>query len=165
MINVNNIKKIYFIFFFILSINANAVENSIVFKVNNEIITSLDIDNEIKYLKILNPTIKNLDKKTILKIGKNSIIREKIKEIEIRKNTKNLDINKKYLNKLLESIYLKINLKSIEEFENYLLINNLNIQFIDEKISIEALWNDLIFSKFSSKLKINKREFKKKNYG
>ena len=161
MINVNNIKKIYLIFFFILSINANAVENSIVFKVNNEIITSLDIDNEIKYLKILNPTIKNLDKKTILKIGKNSIIREKIKKIEIENNSRNLDINKDYLNKLLENIYLNINLKSIEEFEKYLLINNLNIQFINEKISIEALWNNLIFSKFSSKLKINKEDLKK----
>lgn len=158
---INNIIKIYLIFFFILSINANAIENKIVFKVNNEIITSFDIDNEIKYLEILNPTIKDLDKRTILEIGKNSIIREKIKKIEIKNYNRNLDINKDYLNKLLESIYLNINLKSIEEFEKYLLINNLNIQFINEKISIEALWNDLIFSKFSSKLKINKEDLKK----
>ena len=158
---INYIKKIYFILFFILAINVNAVENKIVFKVNNEVITSLDINNEIKYLKILNPTIKDLDEKSILEIGKNSIIREKIKKIEIGKNTKNLNINKDYLNKLLEDIFLNINLKSIEEFENYLLVNNLNIQFINEKISIEALWNNLIFSKFSSKLKINKEDLKK----
>lgn len=158
---INDISKFYFVFFLLLSINTNAVENKIVFKVNNEIITSLDIDNEIKYLKILNPTIEDLDKKTILEIGKNSIIREKIKNIEIRKHTKNFNINKEYLNKLLESIYLKINLKSIEEFEKYLLINNLNIQFINEKISIEALWNELIYSKFSSKLKINQEDLKK----
>jgi peptidyl-prolyl cis-trans isomerase SurA len=158
---IKGIRKIYLIFFFILSINANAIENKILFKVNNEIITSLDIDNEITYLKILNPSIKDLDKKVISGIGINSIIREKIKKIEIKKNTKNLDINKEYLNKLLENIYLKINLESIEEFENYLLINNLNIQFINEKISIEALWNDLIFKKFSSKLKINKENLKK----
>ena len=157
---INGIKKICFIFFFILSINANAVENKIFFKVNNEIITSLDIDNEIKYLKILNPAIKDLDKKTISEIGKKSIIREKIKKIEIRKSLKNLDINKEYLDKLIEGIYSKINIKSIEEFENYLSINNLNIQFINEKISIEALWNDIIFSKFSSKLKINKEDLK-----
>ena len=86
---------------------------------------------------------------------------EKIKKIEIRNNTNNLNINKDYLNKLLENIFLNINLKSIEEFENYLLVNNLNIQFINEKISIEALWNDLIFRKFSSKLKINKEDLKK----
>jgi len=158
---INIIKKIYLIIFFILSINANAVENKIVYKVNNEIITSLDIDNEIQYLKILNPKINDLDKKTILEIGKNSIIREKIKKIEIINNTKNLNIDKEYLNKLIESIYLRINLKSNQEFENYLLINNLNIQFINKKISIEALWNNLIFSKFSSKLKINKEDLKK----
>ena len=46
---INCIRKIYLIFFLILSINSNAVENKIIFKVNNEIITSLDIDNEIKY--------------------------------------------------------------------------------------------------------------------
>ena len=158
---INCIRKIYLIIFFISSINANAVENKIVYKVNNEIITSLDIDNEITYLKILNPTIKDLDEKSILEIGKNSIIIEKIKKIEIRNNNKNLNINKDYLNKLLENIFLNINLKSIEEFENYLLVNNLNIQFINEKISIEALWNDLIFRKFSSKLKINKEDLKK----
>ena len=158
---INIIRKIYLIIFFVLFTNANALENKIVYKVNNEIITSLDIDNEIQYLKILNPKINDLDKKTILEIGKNSIIREKIKKIEILNNTKNLNIDKEYLNKLLESIYLKINLKSKKEFENYLLINNLNIQFINEKISIEALWNNLIFSKFSSKLKINKEDLKK----
>jgi len=158
---INIIRKIYLIIFFVLFTNANALENKIVYKVNNEIITSLDIDNEIQYLKILNPKINDLDKKTILEIGKNSIIREKIKKIEILNNTKNLNIDKEYLNKLLESIYLKINLKSKKEFENYLLINNLNIQLINEKISIEALWNSLIFSKFSSKLKINKEDLKK----
>ena len=158
---INIIRKICLIIFFILFNNANALENKIVYKVNNEIITSLDIDNEIQYLKILNPKINDLDKKTILEIGKNSIIREKIKKIEIINNNKNLNIDKEYLNKLLESIYLRINLKSKKEFENYLLINNLNIQFINEKISIEALWNNLIFSKFSSKLKINKEDLKK----
>jgi peptidyl-prolyl cis-trans isomerase SurA len=121
---INIIRKIYLIIFFILSINANALENKIVYKVNNEIITSLDIDNEIQYLKILNPKINDLDKKTILEIGKNSIIREKIKKIEIKNNNKNLNIDEEYLDKLLENIYLKINLKSKKEFENYLLINN-----------------------------------------
>ena len=158
---IKNIIKIFFVVFLILSINANAIENKIVFKVNNEIITTFDIDNEIKYLKILNPAIKDLAKETILEIGKNSIIREKIKKIEIKKNTKNLDLNKNYLTQLLKDIYLKINLKSIEEFKNYLLVNNLNIQFIEEKISIEAIWNNLIFAKFSSKLKINKENLKK----
>ena len=159
---INIVRKIYLIIFFILSVNASALENKIVYKVNNEIITSLDIDNEIKYLKILNPKINDLDKKTILEIGKNSIIREKIKKIEIKNNTKNLNINEEYLDKLLENIYLKINLKSKDEFKNYLLINNLNIKFINEKISIEALWNNLIYSKFSSKLKISEEDLKKK---
>ena len=158
---VNNFKKFFLVFLFLSSINADAIENKIIFKINNEIITSYDIIKEIKYLKILNPNIQNLDDATILKIAKNSIIREKIKKIEIDKNNQNAKLNEKYLDKLLENIYLKINFKSINEFEEYLTTNNLNIELIKNKISIEALWNELIYSVFSSKIKINKENLKK----
>ena len=46
------------IFFFLLS-NLHALENKILIKVNNEIITSLDINNEINYLIALNKKIEN----------------------------------------------------------------------------------------------------------
>ena len=51
------------IYFFLLTNNSNSIENKILFKVNNEIITSLDILNEIKYLKIINEQFKNTEKK------------------------------------------------------------------------------------------------------
>jgi peptidyl-prolyl cis-trans isomerase SurA len=85
-----NLKKIFIIFFLVSTINAYAIENKIVVKINEEIITSYDIANEIRYLKILNPSIQSLDNATIEKIAKNSIIREKIKPIENKNNTKNL---------------------------------------------------------------------------
>ena len=157
-----NLKKFFFIFFLISTIKAYAIENKIIVKINEEIITSHDIINEIRYLKILNPTIQNLDLKTIEKIAKNSIIREKIKAIEIKKNNNNLKLNKKYLYQLLENLYLRINLKSLDQFEQYLSANNLDIKFIENKISIEAIWNDLIFAKFYSKVKVNKEDLKKK---
>ena len=53
------------IYFFLLTNNSNSIENKILFKVNNEIITSLDILNEIKYLKIINEQFKNTEKKQI----------------------------------------------------------------------------------------------------
>ena len=157
-----NLKKIFIIFFLVSTINAYAIENKIVVQINEEIITSYDIANEIRYLKILNPSIQSLDNATIEKIAKNSIIREKIKAIEIKNNTKNLKLNKKYLSELLENIYLSINLKSIDQFEQYLLANNLDIKFIENKISIEAIWNELILVKFSSKVKVNKEDLKTK---
>ena len=68
---------IFFLFFKLFILNANALENKIILKIDNQIITSLDIQQEINYLKALNPTINKLDNKRILEIGKNSLIREK----------------------------------------------------------------------------------------
>ena len=73
------------IIIFLVSVDSvRAVENKIIYKIDNEIITSIDLKNEIRYLETLNPNIKNLEKNTILEIAKNSILREKIKEIVSR---------------------------------------------------------------------------------
>ena len=70
---------------FILNIpfysSALSFENKIVLKIENEIITTIDISNETNYLKTLNPNLNNLDENKLMLIGKNSLIRQKIKEI------------------------------------------------------------------------------------
>ncbi len=157
-------KKIYCLVI-ILSLftfeNANSTENKILVKVNNEIITSIDVVNEAKYLKALNPEIKKLNKDKILEISKNSIIREKIKKIEILKRVKNTSIEEEYLDKLLYRTYSKLGLKTKEGFINHLNKYDVNIDTVRDKISIEAFWNELIYYKFSKKVKINKAELKK----
>ena len=70
--------------FSLISLNiAYSFENKILLKVNNEIVTSLDILKELEYLHIINKEFKNIKKEEAIEISKNSIIREKIKEIEI----------------------------------------------------------------------------------
>ena len=64
---------------------ANSIENKILYKVNNEIITNQDIILEEKYLTVLNLNLKNIEKSKLNDIAKNSIIKEKIKEIELKK--------------------------------------------------------------------------------
>ena len=97
------IRLIYKIFFIIIiSIFFDtklsvALENRILIKLNNEIITTVDIAQEINYLKSFNKKILELDEKKIIKIAKNSIIKERIKKIEILKYTKDLTIDEKYL--------------------------------------------------------------------
>ena len=76
------------LFCFLVYSNSNALENKILFKVNNEIITSIDIINEIEYLSLLNNNLKSLDKEKIFEIAKNSLLREKIKTIELSKTVK-----------------------------------------------------------------------------
>ena len=55
----------------------NALENKILFKVNNQIITTIDIYEEIRFLKTFNPEMNNLSETEIFEISKNSILRER----------------------------------------------------------------------------------------
>ena len=158
-------KKIQFfilIIFFFVSGNVYALENKILIKVNNEIITSLDINSEINYLIALNKNIENLDKEKRYNIAKNSLVREKIKKIEILNYIKKIEIEKKISDEVLKSTYSRLGINSKEEFLKYIKNYNININTIVEKVSIEVLWNQLIVSKFSDKIKINKDQLKKK---
>ena len=148
--------------FFSFSTNIISLENKILYKIENQIITSLDIDNESKYLVALNQNIKNSSREDIIKLSKRSIIQEKIKEIEIEKNFKNPKIPQEFLEKIIKSIYSRIGMNSLNEFKNYLQINNVNFEDVKKKLIIEALWNELILIKFSSKIKINEKKLKDK---
>lgn len=150
--------KILVIFiFFLFSINSvPALENKILLKVENEIITSIDVENEKNYLKALNPNINNLDKVQLHLISKNSLIREKIKENEILKYLKIIELDEDFLNKLIQQRYSRLNLNSKSEFLEYLKNYKIDIKTIEKKISIEALWNQIIYQKFFKNVKIDK---------
>ncbi len=150
----------YIIFIFIQFSNLFAFESKIIYRIENEIITNIDIKNEFKYLSALNKELQNLDKEKIFNISRESIIREKIKKVEILKNFKKLDIEKEYLDKVLNNIYLRLNLKTEEDFKNYLGDFGLKLKDIEEKIKIDALWNELIIKKYISKVDINIEKIK-----
>jgi len=138
-----------------------AIESKIIYNIENEIITNVDIKREFKYLIALNNSIKELNKEKILNISNESIIREKIKKIEILKNFKEIKLEEDYSEFLIKNIYSKLNLKSINEFKIYLKGYDLKIDDIKTKIAIDALWNDLIIQKYSSKITINEAKIKK----
>jgi len=155
--------KNYFIFIFVflilnfsLSQNSYSQENKIIIKIENEIITTLDIESEINYLLALNPTFKSLKKERRKIIATNSLVKEKIKTIEILKYVEKINLDQNFLQKLIQDRYSRLNLKNKEEFINYLKNYDININTIENKISIEALWNQLIYQKYFSKVKIDK---------
>ena len=155
---------IIFIFNFLFLSNniLNASSNFyIVAKVDNEIITNVDIINEINYLTALNNDLKNIDKNSLVNLAKSSLIREKIKKNEINKNSSN-KVDDKILKKLIENYYKRINLENLNEFEKYLSTYNINLNDVREKIKIEILWNQIVFFKYNNLLNINIDELKKK---
>ena len=141
---------------------AQSIETKIIHNIQNEIITNIDIKNEFKYLVALNNSLNELDKEKILNISNESIIREKIKKIEISKNFKELKLNEDYSALLIKNIYSRLNLKSLSEFKMYLKDYGLVIDDINKKITIDGLWNELIIKKYGSKVTINKVKIRKK---
>jgi len=148
--------------FLIFNTNLNGLENKILVKIENQIITSLDVNNEYRYLIALNPSIKNSKKDDILKLAKKSIIQEKIKKIEIEKNFKNPKISQGFIDQILRNIYLSIGFNNLNDFRNYLIDNKINFENVKNKLKIEAMWNELILIKFSSKVKIDEEKLRKR---
>ena len=146
----------------IFNSNIFAIENKILFKVENQIITSLDIESEYKYLIALNPNLKRSNKSDIIALSKRSIIQEKIKKIEVENNFNNPKIPEEFINQILRNVYSKIGIDNLNAFKDYLEKNNINFNDVRNKLEVEALWNQLIFVKFSSRVKIDKEKLKKK---
>ena len=151
------------IFFFnaFLSNFVLAMESFVVLKVNNQIITNVDIDDEYRYLITLSPSLQEVEKKKIMNLAKESIIREKIKINELVKHF-DLNVENKFIDRIITNFYKKLGMQSKTEFKNYLNKNNLKYEDIKKKISIEAAWNDLIYKKFSKRIEIDEEEIKKK---
>ena len=161
MLNKSKNFLIICLFIIINSKSLESFENKILFKVNNEIITTIDIYEEIKFLKIFNPEINNLNEKDLLEISKNTIIREKIKKIEIMNYVEEVKIEDKFLLKFIKDKYSKLGINSLDSFNEFLKSNNLDVKNAKEKIAIELIWNDIIFQKFNSKVIINKDQIRK----
>ena len=133
----------------------------IILKINNDIITNQDIQNEIKYLLALNETLKNLSQDELFIVGKDSLLREHIKKNEILKFT-NLGEKKKIYEDSIIQIIKKLNLSSIESFKIYLKEKKLDYDEIYKKIEIENLWNQLVYNTYKEKVVINEEKLKQK---
>ncbi len=143
-----------------LPLKTSSGEVFIVAEVNQEVITNIDLNFEERYLKSLNPNLQKLDQARITEYAKNSLINEKIKKIEIEKRFEIIP-NQTLLSRVIGNIYSGIGISSLSEFENYLSKNNVDIERVKEKISIEIAWNDLIIKTFSDEIEIDQNSLRK----
>ena len=154
---------VYVFILIFLSINSASSGNKIKIElqIGSEILTNIDFLNEKNYLIALNNNLKTLPKNQLKKISKESLIREKIKKIELLKfyDFKKAD---KYSEQILRDFYKRLNFENKDEFNSYLINYNLNISDIKEKLKIETLWNEMIFQKYNNQIKIDKEKIKTK---
>ena len=142
---------------FIKYAQANLIEIKV--KLQNEIITNLDIDDEKKYLFFLNPRLLELEELQINKIAIDSLINEIIKKKEVERIF-SLDQNEKLLDVVENNLLLKKKIKNKEEFIQILNRQKLDYNNIKQKLLVEALWNQLIFKKYSENVVINREKLK-----
>ena len=155
----------FLIIFLIILINTNNTVASqkikILYKIDNSLITNIDINNELNYLISLNKKLEDLNKSEKIEIAKESLIREKIKSNEIRKYF----IIEKYENNqlmqdILKNLYTNLNLNNLIEFENYLETFDISVNEVKEKLKIEILWNQLISRKFQNQINIDENKIR-----
>ena len=128
--------------------------------INNEPITNIDVINEAKYLAALNPKIQELDKKKMLSIAKESLIKEKIKKNELSKFF-TLGEKNNFLDDVIKNFYKRLKFNNLKEFESYLKSFDLSLNLITKKIEIETKWNELIFLKYNNQVEIDLEKLKK----
>ena len=157
-------KKIFLyllIVFYLCTNQVISLENKIIFKINDKIITTFDIQQEEKYLIVLNPKLNKLDKNKLKVIAKDSIITEKIKEIELVKYYKIESVlDDANLKNIIKNLYQTAGFQKEKEFIKYLESQNLKFSSLKRKLAIEMLWNNLIFEKFNNRVVIDKVEIK-----
>ena len=155
------LKKVFFIFFlFYFSNHVFAkTETIILYKINDQIITNIDVSNEKKFLIFLNPNLKNLSNKQIANISKESLQNRKIKELELNKIFQ-LD-KQELINDFMDNFITQMNYKSKEDLIQKLNSFDLSYNYFEKNLVIDNLWREFIFNKFKSQIKININELKK----
>ena len=164
--NKNLFPKIFIVFcinFLFMNNLILANEFKIVLKIDNSIITNEDIINEYNYLIALNEDLNKIKKEETLNIAKESLIKEKIKKIEIEKYIKIESFNRdELINQIIKNIYTRLKFENILEFENYLNTFGLSLTTVKEKLKIEIMWNQLIAEKYKSQITVNKEKIRDK---
>ena len=157
------ISKLIIMMVFLISfnINANSLENiKILYKVNNKILTNVDVDNEAKYLSALSSKFKDLNIDKVLIIAEESLLRETIKKNELEKYF-TLDQKNPKLDAVIKDLYLRLQIDSLSEFKEYLQVYDLTIKDIKKKIEVESTWNTFIYNKFKNQIVIDKDKIEK----
>ena len=152
-----NKKTIILVLIFILlnNFSYSKIDLQIIMKINDQVVTSYDLEKQSNYLLALNPKLKEINNNEVLELAKRSLIKEMIRKIEILKY-KELNLQNAQINNVLNKIIQNLNYSDQSQFENYLNDFNISINDLKEKIEIENEWKNLIYSKYSKNIKIDR---------
>jgi hypothetical protein len=156
-----NKKIIFFLIliqFTLFKVDAKQLFNNVVVSIDNSIITDLDINKEVNFLKFINKDQAANNPELLKKEVVNSLIDRKIKDIEtnyfkIDVSEKEIEIN---LYNYLERI--KINNENLNSFYNQ---NEIEKDYLKNIIKIDMKWSKLVKQMYESRINVNLTEVNK----
>ena len=141
--------------------NCLSTENKIILKINNDIITTIDVLNEIKSLKFFYKNLNQLNNDDIYKIAIESISKHKIKKDEINRNFSDIKFeNENYLNQLIEKTYRDLGFQNLKNFKDEMMKNKISFERFKERLTIDIIWNQIIYTNYFDKLVIDEKKLK-----
>jgi hypothetical protein len=145
---------LFFLFFFINS-EAKQLTNNVIVSIDNSIITDLDINKEINFLKFINKDQTNNNSELFKKEIINSLIDRKIKDIET--NYYKIEVSEKEIENNLYNYLerMKINNEILNSFYNQ---NEIEKDYLKNIIKIDMKWTKLIRQMYESRLNVNLSE-------
>jgi hypothetical protein len=151
-------KKIFLLLFFVFFLTnaiAKQLTNNVIVSIDNSIITDLDINKEINFLKFLNKDQSNNNSELFKKEIINSLIDRKIKDIET--NFFKIEVSEKEIENNLYSYLerMKINNEILNSFYNQ---NEIEKDYLKNIIKIDMKWSKLIRQIYESRLNVNLTE-------
>ena len=157
MIRIKKFIFLILVFFTFTNLGFSKISLQIVMKIDNEIVTSYDIEQEVNYLVALNSQLKEVNLSQLKQIAKRSITKEIIRKNEILKY-KQLDIKNSNIDPVLNSLARNLNFSNQLEFVEYLKKFNVSLDDLKNKILIENEWKALIYSRYIKSVRIDKNE-------
>ncbi len=161
------IRKIFYliIIIFIFLTNTKVYAKNEIYvdlTVNEKILTNYDIEKEINYLKILNPQLRELNRKQISQIARNSLINEIIKKDELLKFF-NFEKKITIIEDIYKEFYTNLGYPNEDGFKKILIKKKTYTNDeIKNKMKIEFFWNRIILERYSDQVKIDKENLLKK---
>ena len=156
------LSKILIISFLLIVSKSIALENKIILKIDNDIITTLDVFDEKNSLQFFNKNFDQINSEEKYEISLQSIVKTRIKKNEIIKRIGEIKLeDTSYLDIVIKNRYENLGFKDLENFKKELKNKKISYENFEQKLKIDILWNQLIYTLYYNKISINENELKK----
>ena len=152
-------KKI--IFFLILieltlfRVEAKQLTNNVIVSIDNSIITELDVNKEINFLKFINNNQATNNSEILKKEIINALIDRKIKDIET--TFFKIDVSEKEIENSLYNYLERIKITN-ENLNSFYIKNEIEKDYLKNLIKIDLKWSKLIRQMYEGRLNVNLTE-------